>query len=889
MTDSSELLDADHNLLIRAREAWLQVRDAQGEGRRLADALVVEARSARDPRALVAALRARGWAEREMMMFDVAKATLDEAIAVARRRGLGGQLAEVLATRASVQLERGAVAGARRDIANARAAADGGAICEIDAQAAIIEDAVGNLAVAAELYRAAIDRGGDAIPVETAFTLFNNRGRILAQLGDLTGSKDALERAADIATRLGRNKRGYAAHNQAVTALLTGAVPEALRRFDEAERIFLGVDMPLGEHYMERIDAFMTLNLLPEALDVADRAVGQLERAGFQLLVGEARLRRARAKLANGDDVGAAHDAEQAALELGRHRGPAWRAQALLVRLEARLRSAGVQPGDLSQARRCATTLGVGGFLPEEIDARLVGGRIALALGRVIDARGEFARILDRPRSPVALVELRRCIAAAQLAALDGNTRAVRQWARTGLELLGRFRRSLPTTELRALAAGRGVELVALAVQSALGGGRPRDVLAWVERGRVLTSLHDPPRQDDQAVAEDFARMREIMDRQRGVAVDDPQGAAFLRRDQARIEARIQRRLRTTDATLDATDRTASVAQIQERLEDRVLVDLADVGGHLVGVSLCDGRARLFDLGATDAARRELDAMLFALRRLVRARSNAAVDSARVGINAAVVALDALLVQPMRTVFRGNRSVVIAPPARLFSVPWHALPTLSSLPVSVVPSATVWLKVMQRESQRDGVVLVAGPGLPGAAAEIATIGTLARATRTLAGPRAVVGEVLSALDGAQVAHLACHGTFRADNPSFSSLELWDGPLTVLDLERLRSAPELVVLAACDSGVSEVLPGDELLGLTSALLSVGTRAVVASVVPVPDVESTPLMIELHAQLGRGVSVASALAAARTVVDRATPAGLVSALAFGCFGAGDLTLS
>jgi len=97
-----------------------------------------------------------------------------------------------------------------------------------------------------------------------------------------------------------------------------------------------------------------------------------------------------------------------------------------------------------------------------------------------------------------------------------------------------------------------------------------------------------------------------------------------------------------------------------------------------------------------------------------------------------------------------------------------------------------------------------------------------------------------------------------------------------------------VLAACDSGVSQVLPGDELLGLVSALLSVGTRAVVASVVPVPDVESTPLMVGLHEELGRGRSIAEALGAARAVLDVATPAGLVTSLAFGCFGVGDITV-
>ena len=94
--------------------------------------------------------------------------------------------------------------------------------------------------------------------------------------------------------------------------------------------------------------------------------------------------------------------------------------------------------------------------------------------------------------------------------------------------------------------------------------------------------------------------------------------------------------------------------------------------------------------------------------------------------------------------------------------------------------------------------------------------------------------VLAALDGAAVAHIACHGEFRADNPLFSHLQLIDGPLTVYDLSALRRPPSLLVLSACDAGLSAVHPGDELQGLSTALLGLGASAVVASLGPVDDV-------------------------------------------------------
>ena len=64
---------------------------------------------------------------------------------------------------------------------------------------------------------------------------------------------------------------------------------------------------------------------------------------------------------------------------------------------------------------------------------------------------------------------------------------------------------------------------------------------------------------------------------------------------------------------------------------------------------------------------------------------------------------------------------------------------------------------------------------------------------------ATAARVLNAIDGARLVHIAAHGTFRADSPLFSALQLDDGPLTVYDLERLRRGPHHLVLSSCDSG------------------------------------------------------------------------------------------
>jgi CHAT domain-containing protein len=117
--------------------------------------------------------------------------------------------------------------------------------------------------------------------------------------------------------------------------------------------------------------------------------------------------------------------------------------------------------------------------------------------------------------------------------------------------------------------------------------------------------------------------------------------------------------------------------------------------------------------------------------------------------------------------------------------------------------------------------------------------------------------VLGALDGAWLAHIAAHGTFRAESPLFSSLRMHDGPLTVYDFEQLHRAPYRLVLSSCDSAVLAPTGSDELLGLVSSLLPLGTAAIVAALGPLNDHAAVPVMVELHRCLREGQTLAESL--------------------------------
>jgi CHAT domain-containing protein len=224
----------------------------------------------------------------------------------------------------------------------------------------------------------------------------------------------------------------------------------------------------------------------------------------------------------------------------------------------------------------------------------------------------------------------------------------------------------------------------------------------------------------------------------------------------------------------------------------------------------------------------------------------------------------------------GDEELVIVPTGPLSGVPWSLLPDLRGRPVTVAPSASVWLSG-RREPHRPagGELLVAGPDLEHAAAEVERLSAIYPDGETLLGEDATVESAMKALDGCAVAHFATHGHHEQDSVLFSRLDLADGPLMAYDIHRLGAAPEHVILSSCDVGRAVVRDGDEILGFTAALLYSGTRTVVSSVARMDDAAAVGVMTAYHRGLATGVAPARALADA-ALTEPLTP--LV------CFGSG-----
>jgi CHAT domain-containing protein/tetratricopeptide (TPR) repeat protein len=108
-------------------------------------------------------------------------------------------------------------------------------------------------------------------------------------------------------------------------------------------------------------------------------------------------------------------------------------------------------------------------------------------------------------------------------------------------------------------------------------------------------------------------------------------------------------------------------------------------------------------------------------------------------------------------------------------------------------------------------------------------------------------------------HFSCHGTFNPESPLDSALLLASNQsLTASDvLEYLHLECDLVILSACESGLSRVRRGDELIGLVRAFMYAGTPALICTLWRVDERSTRILMESFYQEIQGGTGYAEAL--------------------------------
>ena len=708
----------------------------------------------------------------------------------------------------------------------------------------------------------------------------NGRGLVYAAAGSPRRADADFVAAGRLFAETGQELEvAHTVVNRGLAAFRSGDFPAALSFFAEAASRYQPLNVPTPDLSLDRCDALLAAGLVSDALAEADAAVRDIEQArGRSTKKAELLLAAANCALAAAQPHEAL-DRAQAAYRLFRSQQNAWlQAQARLVLIQAQYAVGPVTGRLLHAADRAAIgleELGSG----QAAQAHLLAGRVALDLGRRAEADRHLAAAARSRRHGPAMARATGWLGEGLRADAAGQPRRLLAACRRGLEVLDEHRFTLGASELRAQATAHGAELAALAQRHAARARRPRVFLAWTERWRA-TALTVPavrPSADSELNA-GLAALREVTGR-----LDEARrkGAptVALQREQLRLEGVVRARSLQARGGGGHGQAVIDVAELLDQLGGTLLIEIADVDGVLNVLVCGDGRVRQLTAGRTADAVRAAEFARFALRRLAHSRPGDDPDSAQAILKKAGLDLQDAIIGPAAA-HLGDRPVVIVPPGRLHAIPWALLPALGGRAFSVAPSAGAWMRANAAPPPvRRRVTLARGPGLLTDGAEVPLVAQLYDEVTVLSDGEATARRVLSALDGAWLAHIAAHGHFRADSPLFSSLRMHDGPLTVYDFEQLGRAPYRLVLSSCDSGVLAPVGADELLGLVSSLLPLGTAGIIAGVVPLNDQAVVPLMVTLHRYLRMGQTLAESMHSVRQdtdgdLIQRATAMSLLA---------------
>lgn len=720
-------------------------------------------------------------------------------------------------------------------------------------------------------------------------------------LAELHAQRHAFDRAASLygQARAAAQRGGFALLIASIDGDLgalemrRGRYDRALQHLEQSRRGYAALDVP---HYLavaeeSLADAYLELNLLPEALALYDRSLATYGAARLATDRAWALAQRGRVLGLLGRDDAAADALAAAAQAFGAGGHASGAALVEVWQAELALRR-GAWHAAAAHARAADAPLVAAGRTSWLLHARCLLAEALRGAGDVAEAEtvaAAAANDADRALLPPAQRRSRLLLG---LLARDRNDAATaRRCFEAVVASIESQRGTLPSEEFRAAFLGDNLLAYRELVRIAVDAGDAEQALHWIERARARSLAETAAAHDGDPAADplqheiDTARLRLdacwralVNPRDRD---DDADPETLL--DQVRaLEAALLEASRRQALALpgrSAGDAALDLAALHSALGDHsALVEYFSIDDALLACVVAGGALRIVPLPApladVQAAIEQLRFQTDTLRhgaqrlahRLPELQRRALVHLQR---------LHAMLWAPLAPML-GTRRAVIVPHGVLHYLPFAALHDGAGHEVERrelcrAPSAAVLLRCLQRSTSSYRSALVLGHAderLPQVRAEAQAVAARFARARLLQDKEAS-GAALRRSQGADVVHIACHAQFRHDSPRFSALHLADGAFTVRDAARLQLRCSLVSLSACETGVSAVLPGDELIGLTHAFVAAGAARVLASLWTVQDDAAVTFMQRFYERLRAGSAPGSALRAVQLETLRAQP--------------------
>jgi CHAT domain-containing protein len=343
--------------------------------------------------------------------------------------------------------------------------------------------------------------------------------------------------------------------------------------------------------------------------------------------------------------------------------------------------------------------------------------------------------------------------------------------------------------------------------------------------------------------------------------------------------ARLARRLRLSDseyASLHATPRL-DLSEVRHCVaEDEALIEYYLINGRVKVFALNRDEVRVFnDITTADETMPLLRWLKFYMDQFIVSERHTQVHLNKVEMltRQYLEKLYTALIKPIES-FLDGKKIIFAPQDFLHYVPFHALHDgeahlIDRHEISYCPSASVYTLCAEKARQRpaNGRVLVMGvpdEATPFIREEVKTVASLWNDANVLLGEEATLEKLKEQALDCRLLHLASHGVFRRDNPMFSALKLSDSWLNFYDIFNLSLNADLVTLSACETGMNEIFPGDELFGLMRGFLYAGVPSLIVSLWMVNDRSTAEFMRSLYAGLKEGLSKRAAIRHAQLAV-------------------------
>lgn len=658
-------------------------------------------------------------------------------------------------------------------------------------------------------------------------------------------------------------------------ALLQGRYDRALDYLERARRRYASLGMAHQSAIAEQeiADAYLELNLTPEAAEIYQRVTHTFAELGL-------RAEQARALLCHGRAAMLLGQSAKARLLVGRARelyasegNVVGGAMVQLTDAQLLYRSR-----QYSEAQATATmaqsVFATAGAQRRALVAQWLAAESTRAAGESDKAGQLLQAILSDVEAQAHPDLVTQCFTSlGLLAEAVGDGQAAERAFRKAIAFTEALRAPLPAEEFRvAFFADKLVPYHAM-VRLCLADRNQRvaEALSFVEqaRARALADAIGGPfslslEPQDQLEVNLLSRLEDLRQElnyfYHQINQAQPGGAelAALRqglRERERKSLEIMRQLPHRGRKAFAQVELLATSDLQRDLgPDTALVEYTTIGDELLAFVVTGENVEVIrNLGSETAVaallsqlRFQIDALRHGAER-VRRHLPALTLRARGHLEA----LYDQLLRPIETKI-GSRRLVIVPHRALHYLPFQALHDgvnylIERREVSYAPSALILQKCLglERKKLTSALLLgVADDQTPRVRDEIEALRSVFPETVACLNQEATINVLRERGPAADVIHLACHGQFRHDNPLFSSLRMGDGWLTVRDTYNLNLPCALVTLSACETGVNDVAPGEELIGLARGFFAAGSASLLLSLWTVDDEATSELMVDFY---------------------------------------------